>query len=195
MFEMRYFYACDQVDKKYFIVYWHPRAENLGDYASKHHEAAHHKLVRPIYLHEENSPRVLVRALIPQQVRALGIGKTPSPRGKRSVHTPSPGGPQVKTAVAAQAFGRPVGTRVFGKLVETPTGTPTRALALVARVFGPFNDLRGCVGNKVGAWARPPVFPTGRPIASQSGGVPLDGPQPDGHGHERNFGSWPPDPD
>ena len=84
MFEMRYFYACDQVDKKYFLVYWHPGAENLGDYASKHHEAAHHKLVRPIYLHETNSPRVLVRALTPQQVRALGVGKTPSRRGRSS---------------------------------------------------------------------------------------------------------------
>ena len=84
MFEMRYFYACDQVDKKYFVVHWHPGKENLGDYASKHHEAAHHKMVRPIYLHEENSPLVLERALTPKQVRALGIG-TPAPlRGKNA---------------------------------------------------------------------------------------------------------------
>ena len=115
MFEMRYFYACDQVDKKYFLVYWHPGAENLGGYASKHHEAAHHKLVRPSYLQEKNSPRVLVRALTPQQVRKVGVGKTPIRRGRSS-----PGGnnvgqrptaPSPKRAnVAAQVFGMPVYT-------------------------------------------------------------------------------------
>ena len=109
MFEMRYFYACDQVDKGYFSVYWHPGAENLGDYASKHHEAAHHKLVRPIYLHEESSPRVLNRALTPQQVRKLGVGKAPSARGRSSpggmkmVQRPTLTRPGRKTAVAACA--------------------------------------------------------------------------------------------
>ena len=78
MFEMRYFYACDQVDKKYFLVYWHPGAENLGDYGSKHHAPAYNKMVRPIYIHKVNSPRVLVRALSPQQVRKLGVGRVPS---------------------------------------------------------------------------------------------------------------------
>ena len=45
MFEMRYFMAA-------------PRGQNLGGYPSKHHEAAHHKQVRPIYLHlqKENVP-------------------------------------------------------------------------------------------------------------------------------------------
>ena len=114
MFEMRYFYACDQVDKKYFTVYWHPGAENLGDYASKHHEAAHHKLVRPIYLHEVNSPRVLTRALTPQQVRKLGVGKTPSKRGRSSQGGTSTGRSYTPplTAVAAHAFAGPAYTPV-----------------------------------------------------------------------------------
>ena len=125
MFEMRYFYACDQVDKKYFIVYWHPGAENLGDYPSKHHDAAHHKQVRPIYLHEKNSPRVLVRALTPQQVRELGVGKLPSNRGKKTRNTPTPTNPTGKrqrTAAAANTFTTKKATPL------TPQSTEARVL-------------------------------------------------------------------
>ena len=50
-----------------------PGEGNLGDYPSKHHKGAHHRLVHPIYLHEINSPLVLERALTPQEVRALGV--------------------------------------------------------------------------------------------------------------------------
>ena len=103
MFQMRYFYACDQVDKKYFVVHWHPGKENLGDYPSKHHEGAHHKLMRPIYLHEENSPLVLQRALTPREVRALGVGTVaPKAGGRKS------------QPLAAGTFGldpRPIGMR------------------------------------------------------------------------------------
>ena len=67
--EMQYFYVNDQVDNKQFEVEWNPGGENLGDYTSKHHEAKHHKDVRPIYLHEEGSPRVLQRAMTPSALR------------------------------------------------------------------------------------------------------------------------------
>jgi hypothetical protein len=72
--EMRYFYICDQVKNKEFDVRWHPGQENLGDYASKHHEGRHHKEVRPIYLHEQDSPTLLPRALRPSALRGcVGI--------------------------------------------------------------------------------------------------------------------------
>lgn len=45
--EMRYFGVCDQVTRKYYKVFWHPGADILVDYPSKHHEAKHHKNVRP----------------------------------------------------------------------------------------------------------------------------------------------------
>ena len=174
MFQMRYFYACDQVDKNYFNVYWHPGAENLGDYASKHHEPAHHKLVRPIYLHEDNSPRQLTRALTPQQVRAMGVGKLSSNRGKKSgpPKLPSPRAkPCTRTAVAANVLGP----------TKTPTDSrapPERIQAQVRRVFGNNRrrresciGLRGCVGNKVGGRGCPPKWPSlahmipgGRPV-------------------------------
>ena len=61
-FKMRYFYVCDQVRHGYVAVYWHPGMENLGDYLSKHHITTRHIKVRPLYLHEANSPRWLPRA-------------------------------------------------------------------------------------------------------------------------------------
>ena len=66
---MNYFYVVDQVENKNFDIKWYPGRENLGDYPSKHHEASHHKEVRPIYLHEENSPRFLPRAETPSSLR------------------------------------------------------------------------------------------------------------------------------
>jgi hypothetical protein len=72
--EMRYFYICDQVKNKEFTVRWHPGQENLADYASKHHDGRHHQRVRPVYLHETNSPTILPRALTPSALRGcVGI--------------------------------------------------------------------------------------------------------------------------
>ena len=67
--EMRYFYACDQVDNGHFKVLWYPGLENLADYLSKHHDASHHRRVRAIYLHCTDSPRVLPRAKAPSALR------------------------------------------------------------------------------------------------------------------------------
>ena len=74
--EKNYFYVIDQVDNKQFIVEWYPGHENLGDYISKHHEEKHHKEVRNIYLHDENSPRYLQRAKRPSLLRGcVGTGR------------------------------------------------------------------------------------------------------------------------
>ena len=63
--DMRYFYICDLVKHGIVNVKWHPRQENLVDYASKHHDAKHYKMVRPLYLQEINSPRELLQAMTP----------------------------------------------------------------------------------------------------------------------------------
>ena len=39
-----------------------PGTRNMGYYASKHHDKKYHQQVRPIYLHEAHSPRMLPRA-------------------------------------------------------------------------------------------------------------------------------------
>ena len=78
--EMRYFYVVDQVENKNFDIKWYPGQENLGDYCSKHHEASDHRAVRPIYLHEENSPSLLPRAKTPSTLRGcLGNRSRPAP--------------------------------------------------------------------------------------------------------------------
>ena len=67
--EMRYFWLLDRQAQKEFKFAQHPGAENLGDYPSKAHTGAGHQHVRPYYLHQENSPRVLQRALQPSARR------------------------------------------------------------------------------------------------------------------------------
>ena len=71
----RNLWVADQVQRKQFDVKWHPGQENLGDYYTKHHPASHHARVRPIYLHEPNSPLELPRAMTPEELR--GCAKTP----------------------------------------------------------------------------------------------------------------------
>jgi hypothetical protein len=56
---MQYHWLTDRVHQKQFDVYWRQGRENLGDYHIKHHSAQHHKDMRHLILHEENSLQVL----------------------------------------------------------------------------------------------------------------------------------------
>ena len=44
--DMRFHWIADKVQKRQFVVYWSPGADNWADYITKHHPAAHHKLMR-----------------------------------------------------------------------------------------------------------------------------------------------------
>ena len=88
--EMQYFYSCDQVKRKQFDVQYHPGQENLADYNSKHHEAKHHRDVRPIYLHMENSPHTLARAMTPSSLRRC-VGNLPKGSTRPAPLTQLPG--------------------------------------------------------------------------------------------------------
>jgi hypothetical protein len=57
--DMRYHWITDRVRQKQFDVYWRPGCENLSDYHTKHHSAQHHKDMRGLILHQENSLQVL----------------------------------------------------------------------------------------------------------------------------------------
>jgi hypothetical protein len=63
--EMRYFWLLDGKTQQYFKFYYKPGLENLGDYPSKHHTADIHQHVRPYYVHMDNSPTLLPRAMKP----------------------------------------------------------------------------------------------------------------------------------
>jgi hypothetical protein len=52
-----------------FEICWHPGQENLADYQSKHHTEAHHRNAGPWYLHQENSPKILTRAVAPSTLK------------------------------------------------------------------------------------------------------------------------------
>jgi hypothetical protein len=65
--EMRFFWISDKVAQDMYALSWHPGQENLADYQSKHHTGAHHIALCPWYLHMDNSPRELPRALAPSE--------------------------------------------------------------------------------------------------------------------------------
>jgi hypothetical protein len=93
--EMQYFWLLDGKTQKYFKFYYQPSQENLGNYPSKHHTANTHQRVRPYYVHTDNSPAVLPRALKPsiRQGCAEILGdpyskKSPLPRIGTIFHLP-----------------------------------------------------------------------------------------------------------
>ena len=49
--DMNFHWAKNHVAQKEFLIYLRPGHTNLGDYATKHHSPAHHRLVIPLYLH------------------------------------------------------------------------------------------------------------------------------------------------
>jgi hypothetical protein len=69
--EMRFFRVGDKVAEDMYNPSWHSDQENLADYQSqiKHDLGAHHVVVQTWYLHMENSPLVLPRALAPSNLK------------------------------------------------------------------------------------------------------------------------------
>ena len=49
--DMNYYWVRDRISQKQFNLIWKKGSENLADYFTKHHPPAHHKRMRPIYLH------------------------------------------------------------------------------------------------------------------------------------------------
>ena len=48
---MRYYWVRDRIAQEQFKLIWSRGIENLTDYFTKHHPSAHHKRMRPIYIH------------------------------------------------------------------------------------------------------------------------------------------------
>ena len=94
--DMRFYWLRDRQSQDQFKYYWAPGKTNLADYFTKHHSPAHHKRLRPIYLHAPNSPRDLqgcVKLLTAPPARLkspvrLGIAP-PSKTGSLTQLTPS----------------------------------------------------------------------------------------------------------
>jgi hypothetical protein len=56
--DMRFYWIKDRVEQKQFKVGWATGNTNLGDNFTKHHSPAHHKCMRPYYLHGKHSPMI-----------------------------------------------------------------------------------------------------------------------------------------
>jgi hypothetical protein len=67
--EMRFFWISDKVAQDMYALSWYPGQENLADYQSKHNAGSHYVAVCPWYLHMDNPPRVLPRALAPSALK------------------------------------------------------------------------------------------------------------------------------
>jgi hypothetical protein len=52
--DMRFYWIRDRVNQKQFTILWKRGADNLADYFTKHHPAAHHQRVRSRYLQQEH---------------------------------------------------------------------------------------------------------------------------------------------
>jgi hypothetical protein len=66
---MRFFWIGDKEAQIIYGISRHPGQENLADYQSQHQAGAHHRNVRPWYLHQENSPMYLPRAIAPSTLK------------------------------------------------------------------------------------------------------------------------------
>jgi hypothetical protein len=62
--DMRFYWIKDRTRQGQFLVYWRPGVTNLADYHTKHHSPAHHRLVRPSFLHPTEQLAHLVIALL-----------------------------------------------------------------------------------------------------------------------------------
>eukprot|EP00957_Ditylum_brightwellii_P045640 3463002-Ditylum_brightwellii.AAC.1 len=49
--DMHFYWVCNCCAQHHFTVYWSPSKNNPGDYYTKHHPAAHHQLMRKVYLY------------------------------------------------------------------------------------------------------------------------------------------------
>jgi hypothetical protein len=67
--EMDFFWISDKVTQDMYVLSWHPEQKTLADYQSKHHTGTHHIAIQPWYLHMDNFPQDLPRALLPSTLK------------------------------------------------------------------------------------------------------------------------------
>ena len=85
---MRFYWVHDSVNQQQFHVYWKPGCENDADYFTKHHTAAHHQRMRPLYLHQSNHARTHCKGVLIPKANAIGLiapVRTERPRHGKTV--------------------------------------------------------------------------------------------------------------
>ena len=79
----QYFWLIDQVNLNTYHIVWAPGLENLSDYLTKSFAAAHHRNVRPFYVHMHNALQVI------RKVEKKGSHKKVSARFRGCVDIPT----------------------------------------------------------------------------------------------------------
>jgi hypothetical protein len=78
--DMRFYWIQDRTRQGQFLIYWRPGADNLADYHSKHHSAAHKRLLRPKFLHpSEQLAHNVIHLLLRGCVKSRGTRGTHDP--------------------------------------------------------------------------------------------------------------------
>jgi hypothetical protein len=83
--DMRFYWIQDRTRQGQFLIYWRPGADNLADYHTKHHSAAHHRLMRPKFLH---TSEILAQNVIHLLLR--GCVKSRRTHDPEEAHNPMP---------------------------------------------------------------------------------------------------------
>ena len=108
--DMRFFWLCCRKNQKQFKVYWEPGVNNFADYFTKHHSPAHHKRLRPIYLHEPSS-----LSDVQGCIRAMG-----APPGRRAPASTSP-----RLSQSERSTLQPTSRAMSSPTVRTSQGMPS----------------------------------------------------------------------
>jgi hypothetical protein len=87
-----FYWVRDRVQQGKSDIGWGPSAQNLGDYFTKHHPPAHHRGIRSMYLHSENSPHYIPAA----------HKKTPQGCVDSALSPGAPAGHQANSAMAGE---------------------------------------------------------------------------------------------
>jgi hypothetical protein len=124
----------DKVAQDMYNLKWHPEMENLADYQSKHHVGSHHTAIRPYYLHQDNSPRILPHALRPSTLK----GCVETLEGGYVHNVPLPRVPQLQSA-SLMTSKTGIQDTCYSQVTRIPTWSDlTRSLAGMGSRMLPF---------------------------------------------------------
>eukprot|EP00957_Ditylum_brightwellii_P205473 15344048-Ditylum_brightwellii.AAC.1 len=89
--DMQFYWVCNRIAQNHFVIYWCPGSENLGEYHTKHHSAAHHKCMCQYYLHQVESLAYYDMCMSPRDLQGRvesDGGQTPNGGQTLRAHNP-----------------------------------------------------------------------------------------------------------
>jgi hypothetical protein len=102
--DMCFYWVRDRTVQNQFDIGWGPSAQNIGDYFTKHHTLAHHKVIRKMYINDTKLPKYIPaeHAKPPQGCVDIAI----SPRAPAGQHANTATASARSTAINWQCLAR-----------------------------------------------------------------------------------------